>query len=215
MEKIKIYQTHNNGEPAVGIEVVDPSASLADLLTAWQPLCDDTAIYKLYAADNHSSCRACVANCCNTAYVIPDLIAFRKMALALNCDYPEFIADYFQSGKVELGLPRLRPNPCLFLKEGICTVYPVRSLICRFYICTSLTGDTEQLIYDLAWTGAAATIIFARERGLLPVGSPGGYSSFDLLFKRLLDEYQDDPRIQLFLQAIEYDDIPLKPFLVK
>ena len=199
----------------VGAEVLDPGATLADLLEAWQPLCDDTAIHKLYAADNHASCRACVANCCNTAYVIPDLIAFRKMALALNCDYPEFVADYFQADKVELGLPRLKPNPCLFLKEGICTVYPVRSLICRFYICTGLIGDTEQLIYDLAWTGAAATIVFARERGILPEASAGGYSSFDLLFKRLLEDYQDDPRIKLFLQAIEYDDIPLEPFLIK
>lgn len=215
MDKVKIYQTYINGEATVGAEVTDSGASLADLLAAWQPLCDDTAIYKLYAADNHASCRACAANCCNTAYVIPDLIAFRKMALALNCDYPEFIADYFQSGKVELGIPRLQPNPCLFLQDGICTIYPVRSLICRFYICTALMPDTEQLIYDLAWTGAAATIVFARERGLLPLEGLGGYSSFDLLFKRLLDQYRDDSRIQLFLQAIEYDDIPLQPFLAK
>ncbi|MGE5391506.1 MAG: YkgJ family cysteine cluster protein [Deltaproteobacteria bacterium] len=215
MEKVKIIKTENNGEMLVGVSILDPEATLADLLEAWQPLCDDTSIYKLYAADNHASCKACIANCCNTAYVIPDLIAFRKMALALNCDYPEFISEYFQAGKVELGIPRLQPNPCLLLKDGICTVYPVRSLICRFYICTGLTGDTEQLIYDLAWTGAAATIVFARERGILPAGSEGGYSSFDLLFKRLLDEYQDDPRIQLFLHAVGYHDIPLKSFLPK
>lgn len=215
MDKVRIYQTNINGEQAVGVEIVDPGASLADLLAVWQPLCDDTAIHKLYAADNHASCRACIANCCNTAYVIPDLIAFRKMALALNCDYPEFIAEYFQPDKVEVGLPRLQPNPCHLLKDGICTVYPVRSLICRFYICTSLTGDTEQLIYDLAWTGAAATIVFAQERGILPTESTGGLSSFDLLFKRLLDEYRDDPRVQLFLQAIDYDEIPLQPFMEK
>jgi len=215
MDKVRIYQKEINGESLVGGEILDPEATLADLLEAWQPLCDDTAIYKQYAADNHASCKACIANCCNTAYVIPDLIAFRRMALALNCDYPEFIAEYFQADKVELGLPRLSPNPCCFLQEGICTVYPVRSLICRFYICTGLTGDTEQLIYDLAWIGAAATISFARERGILPPGADGGYSSFDLLFKGLLDEYRDDPRIELFLQAIEYNDIPLKPFLVK
>jgi len=213
MDKVRIFQTQVNGEQLVGVEVVDPQATLADLLAAWQPLCDDASIYKLYAADNHAGCKACIANCCNTAYVIPDLISFRHMALTLNCDYPEFIADYFQGDKVELGIPRLQPNPCLFLKDGICTVYPVRSLICRFYICTGLTGDTEQLIYDLAWTGAAATIVFARERGILPPGGEGGYSSFDLLFKRLLDEYQDDPRIDLFLHAIEYSDIPLEPFL--
>lgn len=213
MEKVKIYNRQVNNEQLVAVEILDPTATLADLLEAWQPLCDDASIYKLYAADNHASCRACIANCCNTAYVIPDLIAFRKMALVLNCDYPEFIKEYFHAGKVELGIPRLSPNPCLLLKDGICTVYPVRSLICRFYICTGLTGETEQLIYDLAWTGAAATIVFARERGILPAGSEGGYSSFDLLFKKLLDEYQDDPRIQLFLQGVEYSDIPLKPFM--
>ncbi|NLW92016.1 MAG: hypothetical protein GXY34_10535 [Syntrophomonadaceae bacterium] len=213
MDKVKIYQEQGNNEQLLGVEVLDSAATLADLLAAWQPLCDDTSIYKLYAADNHADCRACVANCCNTAYVIPDLIAFRKMALALNCDYPEFIAEYFHAAKAELGIPRLQPNPCILLQNGICTVYPVRSLICRFYICTGLTGDTEQLIYDLSWTGAAATIVFARERGILPAAGAGGYSSFDLLFKKLLDEYQDDPRIQLFLQAVEYSDIPLQPFL--
>jgi Fe-S-cluster containining protein len=213
MNKIKLCQRIENGQSLLHLDVHDPSATVADLLEVWQPLCDDANISKLYAEGQHASCKACKVNCCNTAYVIPDLVAFRKIATGLNYDYPEFIDDYFQTQKRELGLLRLKPNPCIFLQEDICTIYPLRSLICRFYICTPLTGPTEQLIYEIAWTGAAATCIFAEEKGLLQPDGSQGFSSFDLLFKKLLDEYRSHPGIDLFLRAADYDDIPLAHFL--
>ncbi|WP_242848829.1 YkgJ family cysteine cluster protein [Syntrophomonas palmitatica] len=215
MNKIELKQQTENGQNLLNIEVIDISATVADLLQVWQPLCDDEKIVKLYAEGGHASCRACKVNCCNTAYVIPDLVAFRKMAAGLNYDYHEFIDDYCQTQKRELGLLRLKPNPCVFLREDICTIYPLRSLICRFYICTPLTGSTEQLIYEIAWTGAAATCIFAEEKGLLRTDSKGGFSSFDLLFKQLVDDYRSHPGVELFLRAADYDDIPLAPFLIE
>lgn len=210
ISKVEIYYDEDNG---AGVRVNDNKATLQDLLDAWQPLCDDEKLYKLYAEGQHRACRACTVNCCNTAYVIPDLIAFKKMAASTGLEYPEFIARYFQQEKLKAGLLRMQPNPCIFLQDNICTIYPVRSLICRFYLCCKLTGETEQLIYSLSWTGAAATQLFAEELGLLQTSPEQGLTSFDLMFKKLIEDYRHDPRVQLFLQAREYSDIPLAPFI--
>jgi Fe-S-cluster containining protein len=183
-----------------------------DLLDAWQPLCDDQSIFKQYAEGNYALCKGCQLNCCSTAYVIPDLVSFRKMAASLNMEYSDFIARFFQQEKRDVGLLRLQPNPCVFLQDNICTIYPVRSLICRFYICCNILGDTEELIYKIAWTGAAATQVFAEKMGLIQ-SNRSGSSSFDRLFTNLVEEYRESEGVYSFLQAREYQDIPLHHFL--
>jgi Fe-S-cluster containining protein len=213
ISKIEIYYDENDEADGLRVRVKDNNATLQDLLDAWQPLCDDERLYKLYAEGQHGVCRACTVNCCNTAYVIPDLIAFKKMAALTHLDYPEFVARYFQEEKLEAGLLRMKPNPCIFLQENVCTIYPVRSLICRFYLCCRLAGETEQLVYSLSWMGAAATQLFAEQMGLLKSNSENGVTSFDLMFRRLIEDYRHDPRVQLFFQAREYEDIPLAPFV--
>ncbi|MDD2373605.1 MAG: YkgJ family cysteine cluster protein [Syntrophomonadaceae bacterium] len=211
VNKIEINYDNGNG---IEVRVNDNRATLQDLLDAWQPLCDDERLYKLYAQNQHMACRGCTVNCCNTAYVIPDLIAFKKMAKYTGLDYPGFIARYFQEDKLKVGLLRMQPDPCIFLQDNICTIYPLRSLICRFYLCCKVAGDTEQLIYSLSWTGATATQLFVEELGLLTGSSEQGLSSFDIMFKKLIEDYRYDPNVKLFMQAGEYSDIPLAPFMV-
>lgn len=210
-DRVEVYKAIENGKLGLGIRI-NNTATVQDLLDAWQPLCDDRTIFKQYAAGNYSQCKGCQLNCCSTAYVIPDLIAFKKMAALLETDRREFAARYFQQEKREVGLLRLQPNPCIFLRDNICTVYPVRSLICRLYICTPLLGDTEELIYKIAWAGAAATQVFAEEQGMIPANVSGG-SSFDRLFKGLLQEYRETEGVKSFLYARNYKDIPLQYFL--
>lgn len=213
INKVEIYYSNEEKENGLRVRVNDDNASLQDLLDAWQPLCDDEQLYKLYAESQHRACRGCRINCCNTAYVIPDLIAFKKMAALTHLNYTEFVARYFQEEKLKVGLLRMQPNPCIFLQDNICTIYPVRSLICRFYLCCELAGETEQLIYNLSWTGAAATQLFAEASGLFHISPEQGLSSFDMMFKKLVEDYRHDPNVQLFMQAGEYSDIPLAPFI--
>lgn len=212
MSKVEVYQTVENGIVKLGVLINDPAASVDDLLEAWQPLCDDEQIYKTYGADNHSVCRGCATNCCNTAYVIPDLISFKRMAAWLGQNERSFVEGWFQPDKREVGLLRMKPDPCIFLQERVCSIYPVRSLICRFYLCTPLLGDTEQLIYSIAWSGAAATQIYARQQGYLPTQPESGSTSFDRLFMEMLKEYSGHPGIELFMSADDYKDIPLSVF---
>jgi len=214
MSKIEVYQKELDGIVRTGVKIHDHHASLQDLLEAWQPLCDDTALYKYYGQNHGSVCRGCTTNCCDTAYVIPDLISFKSMAAHLGISYADFIRDYFQQEKAQRGLLRMLPEPCIFLQERICTIYPLRSLICRFYLCTPLTGDTEQLIYDITWTGITATRVFAEQHNLIPPPLSGGYTSFDLLFTNLVEEYRHRPQIHYFMTAHDYADVPLAPFLI-
>lgn len=213
MNKIKVYQSAENGKIVLGVDIQDPHANLQDLLDVWQPLCDDTLIRKEYALGFHDVCKGCQVNCCQTAYVIPDIIAFKKIARELHLDQATFIEKYFQPEKVTAGLLRLHPNHCVFLKGKICSIYAVRSLLCRFYICTPLAGATEELIYKISWTGAAATQIYAESQGLLPSGKDGPLTSFDQLLVNLLKEYQGTKMVEAFLQANDYKDVPLEMFL--
>lgn len=211
VEKIRVYYCHQAGNEGLALDI-DPSANLMDLLNAWQPLCDQSVYHKKYASGPDQSCRACLHNCCDTAYVIPDLIAFKKMARHIGCDYESLAAQYFEAEKRAIGLLRIKPNPCLFLQDRMCTIYPIRTLICRFYLCVNLRGDTEELIYRISSLGMAATHIFAREKGLLGYRQ-GPISSMDRLFLRLFDEYEGDPLLVYFLKAEDYAEIPLRPFL--
>ncbi len=213
MNKVTLHQYQDQDRNLLGVKLADPAASLQDLLDAWQPLCDDTLIHKEYAAAGHDACKACQVNCCNTAYVIPDLIAFKKMAAHLGLSYPDFIRQYFQTEKVGAGLLRLQPDPCIFLQERICSIYELRSLICRFYICTPLYGETEELIYKISWAGGAATQVFAQQQGWLKGRASASRSSFDMLFLKLLEEYRQTEMVQAFLRADNYADIPLGLFL--
>jgi Predicted Fe-S-cluster oxidoreductase len=208
---VEVYNAVENGKLGLGVRIDGP-ASVQDLLDAWQPWCDDQTIYKQYAAGNHDLCKGCQTNCCNTAYVIPDLIAFKKMAVLLDLNWKEFAARYCQKEKRDVGILRLMPNPCTFLRENVCTIYAVRSLICRFYICSPLLGETEEFIYKIAWSGAAATQIFAQEQGLITEGG-SGTSSFDRLFNGLLQEYRESEGVASFLQAQDYKDVSLHYFL--
>ncbi len=210
MNPVEVYAGIENGQAGLGVKLNGP-ATVQDLLDAWQPLCDDQSLFKQYALDNHALCKGCQLNCCNTAYVIPDLVSFRKMAELLDLNPAEFISQYFQGEKLQVGLLRLVPEPCIFLRDNICSIYPVRSLICRFYLCTPLLGATEQLIYKIAWSGAAATQIFAAQLGLV-TEQRSGASSFDRLFLGLLDEYRDSSGVQCFLEARNYDEISLQHF---
>jgi len=208
---VELYQDREDGKPAVGVRTNGP-ATLQDLLDAWQPLCDDASIYKQYAPDNYSVCRGCQINCCNTAYVMPDLIAVRKMAEYLKTDYRSLIERYMQVDKAEAGILQMQ-LPCAFLQEGICSIYPVRSLICRFYICTDILGATQQLIYSITMTGITAAAVWAEKEGLVQSMADRGQSSFELLLQRLLNEYRSHEQVKLFLEAENYSDIPLQPFL--
>jgi len=213
VQKIAVEIGWENNKQVLAVKINDPDTNLADLLDAWQPFCDNKTINKLYAAERHKECRGCEINCCNTAYLIPDIIAFKKICQNFDLDYHEGTRRFFAEDKIDLGVMRLKGNPCCFLKDGLCQIYTNRSLLCRFYLCTDIAADTEQLLYSLAWTGSAATQIFASEQKLLPGEPRKGSGSFDRLFLDLQQQYQRDTRVQLFMEARDYNEIPLKPFL--
>jgi Fe-S-cluster containining protein len=213
MAKVEVYQSNRDGQAQINVQIKGKDATVADLLEAWQPLCDDVTLYKSCADNHYAVCKGCKSNCCNNAYVMPDIISFKKMACYLNLSYEEFISSYFQKDKVRAGLLKIKTDPCVFLKDNICTIYPFRSLICRFYLCSPMAGAVEQLIYSLCWSGIAATLLWAEKSNWIPVAEQSGLSSMDLMFKRLLEDYRNKEKVSLFINASDYSDLPLFPFL--
>lgn len=212
MAGVKVYWEAGLDNQGIGIKVLNKDATLFDLLEAWQLLGDDPSLNKRYANKTNICC-GCLTNCCNTAYVIPDLISFKAIAHSKGIDYLKFLKDYFNSEKLKVGLAMFKSNPCIFLKDGKCTIYSLRTLLCRFYLCTDLLSDTEQLVYYISWVGMTAAQLYFREAGMLSPDKSTGYSSLDKMFLNLLEEYKQDANVQLFIKSNSYHEIPLKPFL--
>jgi len=156
-------------------------------------------------------CKGCINSCCLSPYIMPDLISFQKMALHLNLDYADLLDGYFDRAGVEKTIPRLKSNPCIFWKDNLCTIYSLRSLTCRFYMCSNIEAWTEELIYSISWTSIAATVQFARQKGLLNQNI-NSTSSFEYACQKIIDHYCND-NVKWFMNARDYNDIPLRPFI--
>lgn len=209
--KIEVYKAFEDGKLGLGVRAAGEPASLGDLLRAWEPLADDSLVGKKYAAQD-GVCRACTNNCCNAAFVIPDLISFKAMCQSTSGSPQEFIDRYFEQSRVKNGLARLKSGPCPFLTDRVCTIYRDRSLICRFYLCCNILGETEELIYSIVTCGITATTIWLQERGLL-TASNSGMTGYDRAMLDLIEQYKNNPGTLAFFTAESYDDIPLGLFL--
>ncbi len=211
--KVEIYKANQDIKTAIGVRLKQEDASLQDLLDAWQPLCDDTEIIKKYAPAGHAVCKGCQINCCLAVDVTPDLISCQKMARDLGLDIASFIREYFEPEPLAKGLLKLKSNPCIFLKDYVCSIYASRSLLCRFYLCSEMTGDTQNLIYHLSLMGAAATYRFARLNNLVPAPGNEGQGSYDAMYLKLIEDALHLPELDFFMKAEEYSQIPLLPFM--
>lgn len=147
MTKIEVYQTVEDGIVKLGARVNDPEANVADLLEAWQPLCDDESIYKIYGHNHYSACKGCPNNCCDTAYVIPDLISFRNMAAQLQVTEPEFIQDCFDQDKWALGLLKIKSNPCIFAGAALHYISLAFPYMPVLYMQRSYLGHRTAYLY--------------------------------------------------------------------
>lgn len=190
--------------------MVNDNATLADLLRVWEPLSDSPEVDKAYASGS-DSCKGCLNNCCNSAFVIPDLICFKAICAETGLSSAELLKQWFDQPSIQAGILRFRYGPCAFLKDRLCQIYPQRSLICRFYLCTDLLGETEELIYSVAITGIAALYHCLEEEGVLIAGS--GLTGYDRSMLKLIDGYRKHPGLQEFLKADSYRQVRLVPFL--
>ncbi|MGE5397332.1 MAG: YkgJ family cysteine cluster protein [Chitinophagales bacterium] len=180
------------------------------MLNLWEPLANDSLYDKKYAGDS-GVCKGCINNCCNAAFVIPDLISFKALCQATTGSPERFLESFVEPDRLLAGIPRVKSNPCIFLKQQVCTVYEARCLICRFYLCTDIEGETEQLIYSVVTAGIAATIIWLEKMGFVkPLSS--AKTGFDRALVDLINSYRDHPGTAEFLQASSYKDIKLHHF---
>ncbi|NLV17560.1 MAG: YkgJ family cysteine cluster protein [Syntrophomonadaceae bacterium] len=189
---------------------MNDNATLADLLRVWEPLSDSPEVAKKYASGS-DSCKGCLNNCCNSAFVIPDMICFKAICAETGLSSAESLVRWFDQASLHAGILRLRYGPCVFLNDRLCQIYPQRSLICRFYLCTDLLGETEEMIYSVVITGIAALYHFLEQEGLLMAGT--GLTGYDRSMLKLIDEYRQHPGMQEFLTADSYHQVSLMPYL--
>ena len=195
------------------LDICDSEATVQDLIEAIQPWCDDEQIHKLYLEERQGACKGCAVNCCRECFVLPDAISFRWLQEYLGLETAEFFQQYFDPELLAKGLPRLRSSPCVFLQEGLCTVYPYRTLICRLYICTPMSDEAQTLVYGVVAAGIGEFLRIAQTEGYLnptedSLTSWSGYEKMMMELIRSEAQRLDNP----FRGAGQYHEVPLRSF---
>lgn len=218
--KAEFFPCQIEGVWGLDLAIRDSKATVQDLIEAIQPWCDDEQIHKLYMEGYQGACRGCAVNCCRECFVLPDAISFRWLQEHLRLEPAEFIRQYFDPECLGKGLPRLNSSPCIFLREGLCTVYPYRTLICRLYICTPMSDEAQTLVYGTVAAGIGEFLRQAQTAGYLSkaeeAGEAGrtgpaawlGYEKMMLELVQAEAERPDNP----FRGALKYEEVPLRAF---
>ena len=211
--KAEFFRCQIEGVWGLDLAIRDPGATVLDLIEAIQPWCDDEQIHKLYLEGYQGACRGCAVNCCRECFVLPDAISFRWLQEHLRLEPAEFIRQYFDPELLAKGLPRLQSSPCIFLRDGLCTVYPYRTLICRMYICTPMADEAQTLVYGTVAAGIGEFLRQAQTEGYLPKAEKAGtaWSGYEKMMLELVQaeaERLDNP----FRGALKYEEVPLRAF---
>ncbi|NLK52027.1 MAG: hypothetical protein GX295_06245 [Syntrophomonadaceae bacterium] len=210
--KVEFFPRDIEGVWGLDLVVRNQQATVQDLIEAIQPWCDDEQIFKAYLEQKRGACKGCAVNCCRECFVLPDIISFRWLQAYLGLSPAEFLQQYFDPELLAQGLPRLRSSPCIFLQEGLCTVYPYRTLICRLYICTPMTDAAQNIVYAVVAAGIGEFYRLAKQEGYLPqkhgATLQGGYERMLQELVQFESERTDNP----FREALNYGEIQLRSF---
>lgn len=104
---------------------MNKNSSLSTLITQYQTLCqycDDMFTATFHAYHPHMQCAKGCASCCLLETVVP-LEAFMITSYLKNSAFHYVTAGSDQGNQVE--------TRCVFLNKDICSIYPVRPIICR------------------------------------------------------------------------------------
>jgi Fe-S-cluster containining protein len=211
--KVEFFSCRIEEVWGLDLAINHPEATVFDLIEAVQPWCDDEQIHKQYMEENQGACKGCAANCCRESFVLPDSISFQWLSEYLDLEPADFIRQYFDPELLAKGLPRLQGSPCVFLREGLCSVYPYRTLICRLYICTPMSDEAQTLVYGVVAAGIGEFLRLAQTEGYLDLATdiPIAWSGYEKMMMELIQseaQRSDNP----FRGAHKYQEIPLRSF---
>ena len=123
----------------------------------------------------------------------------------------ESLRRWFDPESLAVGILRWKYGPCVFLRDRLCAIYRERSLICRFYLCTNILGETEEMIYSVVTAGIAALYLRLEEKGLLTFRG-AGLTGYDQALLDLIQRYRDHPGTMEFKKADSYHEVMLRAF---
>ncbi|MCL2498555.1 MAG: YkgJ family cysteine cluster protein, partial [Symbiobacteriaceae bacterium] len=123
-------------EGATGLELaaISPTATVASLFPPLQLAGDDPLLPKREHPARLAVCAACRNNCCRRYPIVPDVIAVRHLATKFGYSIENFAKKYLTLPDNFL-LAEFQGSSCPFLSQELCTVYDLRPLLCRFYLC--------------------------------------------------------------------------------
>lgn|GEM_PF-3933996 len=211
-----------SGRIGLDLVILEPDATLQDLIQALQPFAEcHGEVYKLQLK-GPGQCRGCVDSCCTTSIIAPDSVGFSAVASALGLTESEFLAAHCDPVHLERGQVRFYSRPCEFLSaDGLCTIYQVRPLVCRLFICCTLSPALEALLQNALGASLAATVHHLTGHELLAHfahPTPGAESDvgFERLYATWVVHAPTGNEVQVpawhenpFLGAGSYAEIPL------
>lgn len=228
--RLAVFPKPLHGRMGLDCAILDPQATLADLNAAFAPYADAGDVHKRHLR-SAGPCLGCQGGCCTTSIIAPDLISFRATMAYLGLTAAELADRTVDPEWLARGVVHYRSQPCIFLQDNLCTIYPVRSVICRTFICCDYAPDLEDLVHNSIGAGLAALREFLAAAGVpVPEPDPGvvslAASPYQAEFLRFYirwalgsgtleeqGELRPGPgRGNPFRTAAGYEQVPLRPF---
>lgn len=228
--RLAVFPKPIHGRMGLDCAILEPDATLADLNAAFAPYADAGEVYKGHLR-GAGPCLGCQGGCCTTSIIAPDLLSFRATMDFQGLTAAELAERTLDPEWLARGVVHYRSQPCIFLRDNRCSIYPVRSVICRTFICCDYTPDLEDLVHNSIGAGLAALREFLAGAGV-PVPAPDAgvislaatpyqaeflrfYTRWALGAGRLEEEGELYPGPGMgnpFCTATGYEQVPLRPF---
>lgn len=207
--------------PTLDLKSLSAKARVNDLLQAFQQATDDKLIYKPQLKTRYGVCAGCRDNCCRQFEINPDFLSATKIAKSKGMGLKEYSLKFLDFNE-DLYFPKFIGKPCPYLKSNLCTIYPIRPLICRLYLCTPMSDSLENLRAAVCYMGEGALIVELLKEGLLPPSFTYEYRIqtiesdwqagnitkrvYDLRMEQHYLMYHQNP----YLKGSDYDSVLLK-----
>lgn len=216
--RVAVFPKELGGRAGLDLVVLEPDATVADLAAALDPFAGEAPVYKRQLRGG-GGCAGCRESCCTTSIIAPEPISWRLTAAHLGLTEAELADRCLDPVARAHGVAVYRSFPCTFLRDHLCSIYPVRSLICRLFICCPYTGVLEDLVHHIMGAGAAALRARLAARGLLGPLRPLGGAGYAGEFARWYTLWQGGgpsgvpaAAANPFHGAETYADLPLRAF---
>jgi len=203
LKRVEAVPAVFKGKMGYNIKVNDPRATLQDYIDAVEMFISGSGCFRSRKPELET-CYGCDL-CCQERIPVTMVDVFNLTGPNVEEAFKKFLHVYVDRRVVDITMALDGRGKCIFLDntKGTCTVYNMRPLVCRTFICCPSTGGAKKLREEIVNTGEDELVrswFLTGENGITPIIHEGVSPSPDI------SDYPPTP----FARTRDYNKIRIK-----